>query len=52
MFFRDDYLIGGTKQRALVDLINYVRKNNKNITKIYIRGSIYWVCTGRISILL
>ena len=36
--FRDDYLIGGTKQRALVDLINYVRKNNKNITKFIYAG--------------
>jgi hypothetical protein len=36
--FRDDYLIGGTKQRALVDLINHIRKNNKNITKFIYAG--------------
>lgn len=31
--FRDDNLIGGTKQRALVDLILYIRKKNNKITK-------------------
>ena len=35
---RDDYLIGGTKQRALVDLILNVRAKNKNITKFIYAG--------------
>jgi len=36
--FRDDYLIGGTKQRALVDLIIYVKRNNSKITKFIYAG--------------
>lgn len=36
--FRDDYLIGGTEQRALVDLINHIRKNNEKITKFIYAG--------------
>ena len=36
--FRDDMLIGGTKQRALVDLILKIKKKNKNITKFIYAG--------------
>ena len=36
--FRDDNLIGGTKQRALVDLILHVRKKNSKITNFIYAG--------------